>query len=261
MSVLDSRPSLRRRTSAGVVYQRRGTGTPIVLLHGWCLNRDIWCYEEDMLAEGHDVITPDLPGFGDSADVPWPHDLSGYVDALHGLLDELELRQATLVGFAFGGAIAMAAAARDDSRIAGLVVVGVPSAEVFPANRMARSIRRDWPDFGRRSARVLCKQPQSDATIEWVEHMFRATAMAVALETAALLGGFAPEPLCDLVSVPILFVHGADDAVIPSSVSERCAVLAATGQAEIIPDCGHLVVLDQRQAFHAVLERFLTRKT
>lgn len=258
---LGSRFPVRRETSAGVVYHRRGSGRPIVLLHGWCLNRDIWCYEEDLLASGHDVITPDLPGFGLSAGIAGPYDMQTYVHAVRGLLDELDLTDVVLVGFAFGAAVGMTLAAQDGSRLGGLVAVGVPSAQVFPAERMARSMRRDWPDFARRSAAVLCKQPQSEATIDWIERMFRGTALSVGVEAAALLGEFEPEPVCPAITVPALFVHGADDDVIPVAVSERCADLAPAGRFHALADCGHLAVIDQRQAFHDALAQFLGERS
>lgn len=247
---------VRRTTSAAVVYERRGSGRPVVLLHGWCLNRRLWTYEEELLAADHDVITPDLPGFGRSDGLAGPYDMQRYVDSVDGLLTELDLTDVVIVGFAFGAAVAMSLAAADDSRIAGLALIGTPSAAVFPADKMARSMRRDWPDFARRSARVLCKQPQSEATIAWLEAMFGATPLTVALSGAALLGEFEPEPVAPNVRVPALFLHGADDDVIPLSVSERCSELAPRGRLEVLPDAGHLAVLDQRQLLHDALVKF-----
>jgi pimeloyl-ACP methyl ester carboxylesterase len=87
--------------------------------------------------------------------------------------------------------------------------------------------------------------------------MFRGTTLSVGVEAAALLGEFEPEPLCPGITVPALFVHGADDDVIPVAVSERCADLAPAGRFQALADCGHLAVIDQRQAFHDALAKFL----
>ena len=250
--------AVRQVTSGGVVYERRGSGRPVVLLHGWCLNRRMWTYEEDLLVGAYDVITPDLPGFGRSDGVPGPYDLAAYADSVQALLTELELTDAVLVGFAFGAAVAMSAATRDDSRIAGVVLVGVTSGAAFPAEKMIRSMRRDWPDFARRSATVLCTR-HSDATTSWLESMFGATALTVAVDAAALLGEFEPEPLASALSVPALVVHGADDDVTPVSLSESCAALAPQGRAQVLPDCGHLAVLDQRAALHDAVSEFLAQ--
>jgi pimeloyl-ACP methyl ester carboxylesterase len=255
-STSDARTTVRGATSDGVVYERRGAGRPVVLVHGWCLSRSLWVYEEELLCGAFDVVTPDLPGFGRSDGLAGPYDLERCAASLGTLLAELDLRDAVIVGFAFGAAAAMELAVRDDSRIGGLVLIGLPTAAQFPGERMARSIRRDWPDFARRSAQVLC-EGKSEATVAWLEAMFRATPLPVAVETAAVLDAFEPEPRCSELRVPALFLHGAGDQVSPSAVSERCAALAPHGQVELIPECGHLAVLEEPQLVHEAIERFL----
>jgi pimeloyl-ACP methyl ester carboxylesterase len=249
--------SARRTTSRGVSYRRRGTGRPVVLLHGWCLDGSLWTYEEDLLAAGHDVLTPDLPGFGRSEGVAGPYGMAEQADALLELLGEADLRDAVLVGFAFGADVALTAAVRDDSRIAGLVLAGTTTAAQFPAEKMIRAMRRDWPDFARRSAHVLCPPPHSEATRDWLERVFCGSALHVGAEVAEALGEFEPLPLCERLGVPAVFVHGADDAVSTVDVAEACSAAAPQGQLAVLEDCGHLLVLDQRQGFHEAVAGFL----
>ena len=51
----------RSQTSTGMVFYARGEGPPLVLLHGWCLNRKLWLYAEEAFAADCRVVTPDLP--------------------------------------------------------------------------------------------------------------------------------------------------------------------------------------------------------
>ncbi len=243
--------------AGGIAYGRRGHGSPVVLLHGWCLNRDLWVYEEERLHHEHTVITPDLPGFGLSAGLAGPYDLDCYVNAVRALLDELALEQATLVGFAFGAAVAMALAARDDARVAGLALIGVPSAAHAAYDRMPRAMRRDWPDFARRSAEAICKAPHSAATMDWLARMFGSAPLPTALETVALLGGFEPTDVAPEVHVRSLFIHGEDDDVVPVKVSRDCASLMTNAEVVTVPDSGHLVPIDQPSAFGDIVESFL----
>jgi pimeloyl-ACP methyl ester carboxylesterase len=247
----------RLTTAGGVSYRRRGTGRPIVFLHGWCLSGLLWTYAEDQLAADHDVITPDLPGFGRSDGIAGPYDMDAYVDAVLELLEETDVRDAVLVGFAFGADVAVSVAVRDDTRLAGLVLAGITSGAQFPADRMIRSMRRDWPDFARRSAQVLCRPPQSEATRDWVERMFSSSQLHVGTEVAGLLGTFEPAPLAPQLAVPALFVHGADDDVSSPDLSRVCSEAAPQGQLAVLEDCGHLLVLDQRAAFHDAVVAFL----
>src|SRR5262245_45407925 len=172
------------RTSArGLVYSDRGSGPAVVFLHGWCLSRRLWMYHEEALLATNRVICPDLPGFGDSASLPGPYDLRRYGAELAAFVEELDLRDAIVCGFAFGAVVAMAAVAEHRMRAAQLVLIGVPSAATAAYDRMPRAMRRDWPEFARRSAVAICKQPQSEATLNWLAAMFGATPLPVALET------------------------------------------------------------------------------
>jgi pimeloyl-ACP methyl ester carboxylesterase len=234
-------------SARGIAYSDRGEGQPVVLLHGWCLNRQLWMYQEEALARQNRVVCPDLPGFGGSAGVGGPYRLERYGAELLELLLELRLEKAIVAGFAFGAAVAMAAAAEDSSRLAGLVLVGTPSAATAAYDRMPRAMRRDWPEFARRSAVAICKQPQSDATLSWLAAMFGATPLPVALETVALLGAFEPLPLAPRVRVRSLLVHGAQDDVVPVQVSEACAEAMPEARLEVVEQSGHLVVLDQKE--------------
>ena len=81
-----------------------GPGRPVVLIHGWPLSGESWSEQLPALREaGHRVITYDRRGFGRS-DKPLAG--CGYdrlTEDLHALLEALDLRDATLVGFSMGG--------------------------------------------------------------------------------------------------------------------------------------------------------------
>jgi len=85
-------------------YEDHGTGRPIVLIHGWPLSGRSWENQVPALLEaGHRVITYDRRGFGSSSQ-PWEgYDYDTFTADLHALLEHLDLRDVTLVGFSMGG--------------------------------------------------------------------------------------------------------------------------------------------------------------
>jgi pimeloyl-ACP methyl ester carboxylesterase len=248
---------VRGVSASGMVYERRGAGCPVVLVHGWCLNGRLWTSLQAGLLPDHDVIVVDLPGFGRSDGLDGPYDLPRHAAAIAELLAELDVRDARIVGFAFGAAVAMELAAADATRIAGIIGIGVPSGATAAYERMPSAMRRDWPDFARRSAVAICAQPQSDATLDALATMFGSTLLPVALETVGVLARFEPVPLAPRVPVPAWFVHGQQDNVVPVDVSSACAAAAPLGRLEIVPDSGHLVPFDQPKALEALVRRFL----
>jgi pimeloyl-ACP methyl ester carboxylesterase len=247
----------RASTSTGLVYERRGDGPTVVFLHGWCLHGRLWTYQEAALLDRYQVVIPDLAGFGRSDGLVGPFSLTRHADDVARLLDEADLRDVTVVGFAYGGAVAMHAARAHPSRIARIAVIGVPKAGITPDERMLRSMQRDWPGYGRRSAEAICTRPQSEATIDWLESMFVGTRLAVALETWRDISAFEPVPVASELGVPALFIHGADDEFTPASAAEEAARAASAGRTAIAEECGHMVMLEQPQWFQETLERFL----
>jgi pimeloyl-ACP methyl ester carboxylesterase len=249
----------RRTTKSGLSYRRHGTGRPIVFVHGWCLDGAMWLYEEAALRGAYDVVVPDLLGLGHSEGVAGSHSIEAQAAALVDLLLEANLEDAVLIGFALGAAIAATAATLDDSRIGGLVLAAITSGAEFPADRMVRSMLRDWPEFARRSAEVLCPDPERAATRSWLERTYGAADLAVAIDLAHELGKFEPSDVCTRLTVPTVFIHGVADPV--SSIQVARDATADTAGAELVEVEGsrHLVVLDQRAAFHDAVAAFLDR--
>jgi pimeloyl-ACP methyl ester carboxylesterase len=98
---------------AEVVFERRGAGAPLVLLHGIGHHWAAWSPVLDRLAEAHDVIAVDLPGFGRSP-VPaagLPADMPGLVAGIVELFAALGLDRPHVAGNSLGGAIALELAA------------------------------------------------------------------------------------------------------------------------------------------------------
>lgn len=249
--------SVRFSSRKGLVYERRGEGRPVVFVHGWCLNRELWTYAEEALVGTCDTITVDLAGFGASAALAGPYSFDRYAADLADLLAELELDDAVVVGFAFGAAVGLRVAVDGAPGLGGLVSIGVPSAAHSPYERMPRAMKRDWPGFAQASGQAICKQPQSDATLDWLGRMFGATPLRTALATVEEMSRFEPAEIAAGVKVPTLYVHGADDDVVPVAISEQCADAAEGAAVAVVPECGHLVPIDQKEPFHDLLREFV----
>jgi len=230
----------------GLSYTRQGTGPVVVLVHGWCLSRHVWMYLEQGLATtGHCVVAPDLAGFGESGWLTPRAALAEHAADVIDLLDELDVTGAVLVGFAFGAAVILSA--HDYQRVRALVSLAIPSAATAPYSRMRGSILKDWPRFAARSSSAILSQPTSDETRAWLASIFGATSISAALGGLDILETFEPADLAGQWNVPAVFAHGADDPIVPAAVSRDCARRFDGSYAEI-PDCGHLVVIDQKDA-------------
>ena len=123
----------------GSSYELSGPagGENLVLIHGLGLNRQVWEAYLPRLAQRYRVLSYDLYGHGESAAPPEQPSLSSFARQLLGLMDELGMRQATLVGFSLGGMINRRLAMDHPERVGALVILNSPHERDPAAQRLA----------------------------------------------------------------------------------------------------------------------------
>ncbi|MBY4212562.1 alpha/beta fold hydrolase [Rhodococcus fascians] len=111
-----------------IYYAETGQGPAVVLLHGGgpgASGVSNYARNIDALASSHRVIIPDLPGYGRSTKGVDRSDPFGYLaDAIRGLLDELGIERAHLVGNSYGGACALRLALDTPDRVQRMILMG-----------------------------------------------------------------------------------------------------------------------------------------
>lgn len=91
-------------TPIELYYEDHGSGSPVILIHGYPLNGASWERQVPaLIAAGHRVITYDRRGFGNSSQPTIGYDYDTFADDLHTLINQLDLRDYALVGFSMGG--------------------------------------------------------------------------------------------------------------------------------------------------------------
>ena len=142
-------------------------GENLVLIHGLGLNRQVWEAYLPRLAQRYRVLSYDLYGHGQSAPPPERPSLSMFARQLLGLMDELDMRQAILVGFSLGGMINRRLAMDHAERVGALVILNSPHERDPEAQRLVEQRALDSAAGGPGAT--------LDATIErWFTESFRA---------------------------------------------------------------------------------------
>ena len=106
-----------------LAYARKGTGKPLVLIHGYPLDHTIWNEVAPLLESDFDIILPDLRGFGGSDVVESQYKISDMAADIAGLMDALGIEKAAIAGHSMGGYISLAFARAYPSRVAGLGLI------------------------------------------------------------------------------------------------------------------------------------------
>ena len=234
-----------------LAYERRGKGSPLVLLHGFPLDHHLWDEVVPLLEDTFDIILPDLRGFGESTTVDSPYSMDDYAAEIAGLLDQLGIQRAAIVGHSMGGYAALAFARLYPERVSGLglvssqVLADAPerkegrykSAADVSANGIESVVATMTPKFTsderlQSYARESMEQQQPAAYVGALK------AMAERADSTALLPSF---------SFPVVIVHGDTDALIP--IDRAREVKEALPQAHLveISGAGHIPMLEAKE--------------
>ena len=107
-------------------YEIHGQGRTLVLLHGLWSNHGVWRKMVPELARNNEVILLDHMGHGKSDRMRIPYRLATYAADLTHLLDSLERRNVSLLGFSLGASVAQEAYFQKPSMVEALVLVATP---------------------------------------------------------------------------------------------------------------------------------------
>ena len=218
--------------------RRGGKGEPLLFLHGASGAPAILPFMEK-LAERFDVLVPEHPGYGQTAEPEWLENIHDVAYFYLDFLKQLNLRNVTLVGNSMGGWIAMEIAVRDTSRLKSLVLVspaGIPAPGVHPADIFLMApedvVRSLFVDQKLAEARLA--QPEDiDVSLK-----NRHTTARLGWEPR-LHDPFLPKWL-HRIDVPVKVIWGREDRILPVAFAEEFQRLMPKAQIHIVDNAGHL---------------------
>ncbi len=108
---------------ASIFYTDKGTGTPVVMLHGFLENHTMWRAIEDVLSQQYRVICIDLLGHGNTDCMGYIHTMDAMALAVQAVLDTLDVTKVHLVGHSMGGYVGLAFAKAQPARTASLCLL------------------------------------------------------------------------------------------------------------------------------------------
>ncbi|SNR53510.1 alpha/beta fold hydrolase [Flavobacterium sp. ov086] len=122
-----------------ISYTDSGTGTAIVLLHGFLENKKMWQEYVKLFSEKHRVITIDLLGHGESDCLGYVHSMEDNANAVHEVLEHLKIEKATILGHSMGGYVGLAFAELFPNNIQKLVLLNSTSKEDSAEKKLNRT--------------------------------------------------------------------------------------------------------------------------
>ncbi len=264
-----TQPSIQDKTAtiygAKIRYLEAGSGPVVILLHGLGADSSSWQSNIAQLAQKYRVIAPDQIGFGKS-DKPFINYRVGtLVDFLNGLMKELKVERASLVGNSLGGFTATAFALAYPDKVDKLVLVDAAGYAV-PKETDPRTFNILNP-----STREGIKQVMS--VVFYNKQLFANDAAVDALYTkkmqtgdgytvqmfieSILRGEDVLDGKLDKIKQPTLIAWGREDALTPLAMGERFNKEIKGSQLFIFEKCGHVPQMEKAAEFNAALMKFL----
>jgi pimeloyl-ACP methyl ester carboxylesterase len=262
------------RTGAGeLAVEVAGRGNPVVLVHGWGVDRRMWAHQAAAFRRQFTTITYDRRGCGQST-APADHALE--LEDIDAILDELKLKATGLVGMSQGGRVAMRYALARPSRVTGLVLQGAPlddappplaaDSSVLPLARLTDLLRR-----GDRAGvlRELSQHPLMSAGARRTQAQAEIDAMLKDYRGEDLLR-FSTTPAesdplraADLAAIqaPTLVITGSNELLWLRRVADRIARNIYGARRRVIRGGGHFVNMTHIGDYNRCVVEFLANTT
>ena len=234
-----------------LAYDRRGKGTPLVLLHGYPLDHRLWDEITPLLEDQFDLILPDLRGFGGSSTVDDFYTMEDYAADIAGLLDSLGIQKTAIAGHSMGGYVALAFARLYPERVTGLGLISSQVLADTPAKRDDRfKTAAEVADKGPASVvEAMTPKFTNDPRLQ----QFARSSMELQ-QPAAYIGALKAmgervdsTPLLASIDYPVVIVHGDADNLIP--IDRAREVKAALPKAYLveISGAGHMPMMEAKE--------------
>jgi non-heme chloroperoxidase len=262
-----------------IYYEDHGSGSPVVLVHGYALNGHSWEKQEAaLLAAGHRVITYDRRGFGASSRPSIGYDFDTLAADLHVLLSRLDLRDVVLAGFAMGtGEVTRYLAVHGRERVKAAVLVAPLLPFLLKTDDNSQGIDRsvfdgimarisaDRPaamkDFMDRSYNIDLLGGSRVSDQAWQNSFYvaiSASARAALGCVTACLEDFRGD--LATIGVPVLVIHGDQDRVLPyEATSQRLPALLNNARSTIIAGGPHAIIWTHADEVNQALLDFIGR--
>lgn len=232
----------------------------------------MWDVNRAAFTRNFQLITLDLPGFGASAPLPEETaSMSSMASAIWRTLDSLNIvKPVVMLGLSMGGYVAFRAFNEHPERVRSLVLVSTKATPDAPAAKEGRFknielVKKDGlkPLAAKMTPALLGKTTQAN-NVALVDQVRSSIEAGLADGVCAALRGMAERPdstpLLERIKVPVLALAGDEDAVVPSTDMQSIAAGVKKGDFDILRGAGHLLNLEQPDAFRDKVLTFLKRR-
>ena len=256
-----------------VHYQEKGSGTPLILIHGYTSSVYTWKDVFEPLSKTFRVIAVDLKGFGFSGKPDGDYTRRAQATLVAHLLDHLKIEKAWLCGNSMGGEVALNFVRQNPQRVAGLILIDSSGAKVEGTSSLAPGyllipvVGRVLTALALRSDKLVREgleksfYDRAKITDDRVAAYYRPLqtrgGQLAALRARTQADQFPIDPDLGKINARTLIIWGADDALIPLTAGHKMNSLIKDSNLLVFEKCGHLPQEEMPERVVEEITRFI----
>ena len=242
-----------------------GQGFPLVLVHGYLGSSEMWCLQRDYLSKFFRIISPALPGFGESHEAESLDSINDMANFVINIIDEKKIDKFNLLGHSMGGMIVQEIAKLAGDRINKLICFATGSIGEIPGrfetiDETRKRLKNDGVDisFSRVPKKWFVKGEEDKNY-----YLCKNAVENVSLETAdnALIAMKNWSGINNLQNIKneTLIVWGDKDTSYNFDQVDTLNKNIKNSSLEIFKNCSHNVHLEKPNEFNILVEKFINQ--
>ena len=264
-----------------IFYRSFGSGKPVMLVHGFGEDGDVWNNQVEFLKDKFFLIVPDLPGSGKSEMID-DMSMEGMAEVLHSiihkeLIDMSESSQipppggfsgaCTVIGHSMGGYITLALVEKYWNHV---TAFGLVHSTAFADSKERKAIRKKGIEFIQQHGAFEflktiipnlfsenSREQMRNDIDEFIKNQQHFTAKALITYYESMMQRPDRISVLEKTSMPVLFIAGEKDTVIPLDDSLKQCHLPEICDFHILKVAAHMGMMEEPEVFNRILERFL----
>jgi len=253
-----------------IVYLEGGKGETVVLLHGFGGNKDHWTAFAKYL-KGYHLVIPDVPGFGESSQVPTDsYTVENQVGRIARFVEVLKLDKFHVAGNSLGGALTATYGAKHPEKVLTLALMDTAGAPSQNKSELVMQLEKgnnlllgnNAEDFDKLMVLIFVKRPTVPTSFrkimlaDWIAH----TEFSKKIWNDSLPLQFSLAPILPLIQVPVLIIWGDQDKLLDVGGVAFLEKNLKKSRTVIMKDMGHCPMIERPEETATVYMSFLKEK-
>ena len=246
-----------------------GSGDPVMLVHGFGEDGNVWDKQVEHLKNKYHLIVPDLPGSGRSEMID-DMSMDGMAEVLHTIIHEENIDKCTVIGHSMGGYITLALVENYWNHVNAF---GLFHSSAFADTEEKKETRKKGIEFIKQNGAFEFLKtttpnlfsPNSKEQIpntinDFIESLKSFTSKALISYYEAMMSRPDRTSILKNTKSPVLFIAGEHDIAVPlNDVLKQCH-LPGKSYFHVLKDSGHMGMMEEPQNANQILEDFLLEK-